>query len=74
MGRRHTIKADEKKILRYELTHFHKIILTIVGIIGFIIFWKGFNTFIDRFMPVEPFIFMGFGFVLMFLTGWFIRK
>ena len=73
--KRSGLRTAEKKILRYELTHKKIVMLTLVGVCGFIIFWKGFSILLERyFSQTEPLAFMAIGFVLMFLTGWFIKK
>ena len=73
--KRSGLRTAEKKILRYELTHKKIVMLSLVGVCGFIIFWKGFSILLERyFSQTEPLAFMAIGFVLMFLTGWFIKK
>jgi len=47
--KRSGLRTAEKKILRYELTHKKIVMLTLVGVCGFIIFWKGFSILLERY-------------------------
>lgn len=67
--------SEEGELIRYELTHFDKVMLAILGFIGLVVFWKGLATILDNsFINSNPYMMVIIGFVVMFLTGRLISK
>lgn len=67
--------SEEKRIIRYELTHFDKVMLAILGFVGLVVFWKGLATLLDNpFINNNPYTMMIAGFIIMFLTGRLMSK
>lgn len=67
--------SEEKKILKYELTHIQRVFLAMVGLVGLIMFWKGMIIYLDN--PIvnnNPFLMIIMGIVIMFFTGRLISK
>lgn len=76
MARRKKLEK-EKRIITYELKHPDTIILSILGLIGLILFWRGLATILESLEKsyfVEPVMFLFFGLVIIFLTGAMIRR
>lgn len=67
--------SEERRMIKYELTHFDRVMLAILGFVGLVIFWKGLATLLDNsFFNSNPYLMIIAGFVVMFLTGRLISK
>ncbi len=75
MPAKQKLLRKERKILKYEAMHKDKILLVILGSIGFILFWKGMVDFlknVDFFN--NPAVTITIGLVIMILSGWAIKR
>lgn len=65
----------EKSVIKYEMAHFDKILVVIVGLTGMIAFWRGVWSYLDAF-PVlsDPVASIAFGIIVLFFTGWIIKR
>ncbi len=67
--------SEEKKILKYEMTHMQRVFLAIIGFVGLVVFWKGLAIYLDNsVVNNNPSLMVIIGVVIMFFTGKLISK
>lgn len=67
--------SEERRLISYELTHFDRVLLAILGFVGLVVFWKGLSIILDvSFINSNPYMMIILGFIIMFLTGRLISK
>lgn len=62
------------KVSKYQLNHTERILLIIIGVFGFILFWRGLAIVMgDIPMLNNPLFLVVLGFVLMYTSGLLIK-
>ncbi|MBS3050861.1 MAG: hypothetical protein J4400_01810 [Candidatus Aenigmarchaeota archaeon] len=67
-------KSVHHRVKRYELNHTERVLLAIIGVFGFILFWRGLSSIMDS-VPLlnnEMFLVL-LGLVLMYTSGLLIK-
>lgn len=67
-------KPIHHRVKKYELNHTERVLLAIIGVFGFILFWRGLNSVMDSIPLLNNEMFLVLmGLVLMYTAGLLIK-
>lgn len=67
-------RSVHHRVKRYELNHTDRVLVAIIGVFGFILFWRGLSLVMDGVSLLNnPFFLVFFGLVLMYASGLLIK-
>ena len=67
-------KPIHHRVRKYELNHTERVILAIIGVLGFILFWRGLSSVMDSIPLLNNEMFLVLmGLVLMYTAGLLIK-
>ena len=75
MGYKERLLKKEKRIIKYELSHFDKILIFILGSVGLVALWRGLWSYMDSLkMFSDPVFSILFGMAVLFITGRLVKN